>query len=153
MWIRKFLSEAFEHIECRIYIQARMALNLQDIIQTVNDIVNEQAIIRNNMQQLNNVKILSQTFKIIKASSSKWINDDKRKNCVSCGSSFGMFSRKHHCKACGDIFCNKHCMEILCRPNKQLMPNRNVTNLKIRLCDECKTKYRYYSYVTVPKSQ
>ena len=153
LWIRKFLNEAFEHIECRIYIQARMALNLQDMIQTVNDIVTEQQVIRNNIKRNHEKLILNKTFKILKASSPEWIDDNRRKNCCSCGTSFGMFTKKHHCRSCGDIFCNKHCLEVTIQPNRQLMPNRNVTNIRIRLCDECTTKYSYYSYTNIPNDQ
>ena len=71
-----------------------MALNLQDMIQTVNDIVQEQVVIRNNMQRNNQRLILNKTFKILKASSKEWIDDSKRRSCCSCGTSFGMFTKK-----------------------------------------------------------
>ena len=64
LWIRKFLSEAFEHIECRIYVQARMALNLQDIIQIINDIIQEQQVIRetNEKSRQNGILMIKLNF-------------------------------------------------------------------------------------------
>eukprot|EP00035_Acanthoeca_spectabilis_P015814 m.317691 g.317691 ORF g.317691 m.317691 type:complete len:1106 (-) comp16437_c0_seq5:132-3449(-) len=37
---------------------------------------------------------------------STWLPDDLVDNCKTCDLEFGCFSRKHHCRLCGDIFCN-----------------------------------------------
>lgn len=37
------------------------------------------------------------------------------KNC-SCRTEFGVFTRKHHCRACGQIFCDK------CAYKQMLLP-------------------------------
>lgn len=36
-----------------------------------------------------------------------WLNDAVVDNCYNCQSKFTLFNRKHHCRACGKIFCNK----------------------------------------------
>lgn len=35
----------------------------------------------------------------------KWAEDDAVKQCAKCAVAFGYFLRKHHCRACGQIFC------------------------------------------------
>ena len=37
----------------------------------------------------------------------RWIPDDHQPNCRSCGAQFTLFNRRHHCRACGHIVCNK----------------------------------------------
>jgi len=37
-------------------------------------------------------------------SAPEWAEGD---NCYRCRVEFGMFTRKHHCRACGQIFCDK----------------------------------------------
>jgi hypothetical protein len=34
-----------------------------------------------------------------------WIMDSETNNCMSCEVSFGLFTRKHHCRQCGEIVC------------------------------------------------
>ncbi|GAB4848448.1 hypothetical protein Ancab_003150 [Ancistrocladus abbreviatus] len=36
-----------------------------------------------------------------------WVPDEAVSKCTSCGVNFGPFVRKHHCRNCGDIFCDK----------------------------------------------
>jgi len=37
----------------------------------------------------------------------QWVPDSERSNCNSCKSKFGITLRKHHCRICGEIYCNK----------------------------------------------
>lgn len=39
----------------------------------------------------------------------EWVPDSERSHCVACSKSFGLFVRRHHCRYCGDIFCNRCC--------------------------------------------
>lgn len=38
-----------------------------------------------------------------------WIPDDRRSNCSDCNTEFGLITRRHHCRACGEVFCSKCC--------------------------------------------
>ncbi len=35
-----------------------------------------------------------------------WMPDNLCKTCYNCGESFTIYRRKHHCRICGQIFCN-----------------------------------------------
>src|SRR3989338_1266398 len=36
---------------------------------------------------------------------SYWVLDDYRPKCVGCSTEFGVFTRRHHCRGWGEIFC------------------------------------------------
>eukprot|EP01065_Artemidia_motanka_P051771 TRINITY_DN9182_c0_g2_i2.p1 TRINITY_DN9182_c0_g2~~TRINITY_DN9182_c0_g2_i2.p1 ORF type:complete len:496 (+),score=150.90 TRINITY_DN9182_c0_g2_i2:48-1490(+) len=36
-----------------------------------------------------------------------WVSDKETKNCSSCGQSFTIMRRRHHCRSCGDVFCSE----------------------------------------------
>lgn len=35
----------------------------------------------------------------------RWVNDDSVIKCFNCEYNFNVFTRKHHCRVCGNIFC------------------------------------------------
>ena len=35
-----------------------------------------------------------------------WIDDESVTRCCQCGTPFSLFTRKHHCRNCGRIFCH-----------------------------------------------
>ncbi|KAL1139419.1 hypothetical protein AAG570_006403 [Ranatra chinensis] len=39
----------------------------------------------------------------------EWIPDKEISNCMKCRTKFGFTTRKHHCRRCGQIFCNDCC--------------------------------------------
>lgn len=41
-----------------------------------------------------------------KAESTRWQLDDAALSCPGCGDDFGVFTRKHHCRKCGGIYCD-----------------------------------------------
>ena len=40
------------------------------------------------------------------AAQKNWLPDDASKGCVGCNKAFSFSRRKHHCRACGRLFCN-----------------------------------------------
>ena len=36
---------------------------------------------------------------------SHWVPDGERLNCSLCDMEFGLWTRRHHCRKCGDVFC------------------------------------------------
>jgi len=59
-----------------------------------------------------------------------WIPDEAVAKCTSCGTDFGAFVRRHHCRNCGEIFCDK-CTQgrIALTADEQAIP--------VRVCDRC----------------
>ncbi|KAI3411917.1 hypothetical protein GPALN_001975 [Globodera pallida] len=51
-------------------------------------------------------------------------------NCYRCRVEFGVFTRKHHCRACGQIFCDK------CSNKQMLLPQFGIEK-KVRVCEAC----------------
>jgi hypothetical protein len=59
-----------------------------------------------------------------------WVPDEARKNCRDCDRSFHLVRRRHHCRACGDIFCR------WCTSNRITIPRLGYTEY-VRVCDSC----------------
>ncbi|XP_073012375.1 protein FREE1-like [Typha latifolia] len=59
-----------------------------------------------------------------------WVPDEAVNKCTSCGGDFGAFNRRHHCRNCGDIFCDK------CTQGRiALTADENAQ--PVRVCDRC----------------
>ncbi|XP_074302414.1 protein FREE1-like [Silene latifolia] len=59
-----------------------------------------------------------------------WVPDEAVNKCTSCGSNFNAFVRKHHCRNCGEIFCDK------CTQGRTpLTLDEDAT--PVRVCDRC----------------
>ncbi|KAL9160582.1 hypothetical protein ABFS82_08G209700 [Erythranthe guttata] len=59
-----------------------------------------------------------------------WVPDEAVTKCKACISDFNAFNRKHHCRNCGDIFCDK-CTQgrITLTADEDAQP--------VRVCDQC----------------
>ena len=72
----------------------------------------------------------------------KWQRDSEVHTCQKCDVKFGVFTRKHHCRQCGRIFCN-NCTKkraVLEFPLKEGSGVRGYSDYrgeKFRVCDEC----------------
>lgn len=58
---------------------------------------------------------------------SKWIPDNQRGSCQACALAFSMTKRRHHCRSCGEVFCDD------CAPPVGLVPPKTAA----RLCEHC----------------
>lgn len=59
-----------------------------------------------------------------------WLKDDEATHCKQCEKEFSISRRKHHCRNCGDIFCNA------CSSNELALPSYPKP---VRVCDTCHT--------------
>ncbi|KAH7427681.1 hypothetical protein KP509_10G054900 [Ceratopteris richardii] len=59
-----------------------------------------------------------------------WVPDEAVTKCSACGSDFGAFLRKHHCRNCGDIFCDK------CTHGRTALTADEDAPV-VRVCDRC----------------
>ncbi|XP_073476831.1 RUN and FYVE domain-containing protein 1 isoform X2 [Aquarana catesbeiana] len=57
-----------------------------------------------------------------------WLKDDEASGCKQCKKEFSISRRKHHCRNCGDIFCNT------CSSNELSLPSYPKP---VRVCDIC----------------
>jgi len=71
----------------------------------------------------------------------KWIADNERNHCQlpGCGRAFGVFTRKHHCRLCGEIFCDEHSRREMPveRPLTQAGREPGGVRRNVRVCDSC----------------
>ncbi|EAL64291.1 hypothetical protein DDB_G0286231 [Dictyostelium discoideum AX4] len=61
----------------------------------------------------------------------KWVEDSHCHNCHKCKASFTLLNRRHHCRRCGLVFCNR------CSSNEAKIPQLNYNFVPVRVCDEC----------------
>ena len=72
----------------------------------------------------------------------EWQRDSEVHTCQKCHVKFGIFTRKHHCRQCGRIFCN-NCTKkraVLEHPLVEGLGHRGSSSYrgeKFRVCDEC----------------
>ncbi|TSO15284.1 RUN and FYVE domain-containing protein 1 [Bagarius yarrelli] len=57
-----------------------------------------------------------------------WLKDDEATQCKQCQKDFSISRRKHHCRNCGDIYCNS------CSSNELALPSYPRP---VRVCDVC----------------
>lgn len=74
------------------------------------------------------------------ASTAIWIPDNASAQCATqnCGTRFGVFTRKHHCRLCGKVFCDK-CTGRRLDIRNPVAEERRVQGLQRnqRVCDGC----------------
>ncbi|XP_077543315.1 RUN and FYVE domain-containing protein 2-like isoform X4 [Haemaphysalis longicornis] len=59
-----------------------------------------------------------------------WTSDKDASSCRRCNKPFSVARRKHHCRSCGEIFCNA------CSDNTMPLPS---SAKPVRVCDDCQT--------------
>ena len=61
----------------------------------------------------------------------RWILDRDCLICFQCNESFSMIRRRHHCRACGGLFCGG------CSRWKKKLPHLGYTDKEARVCKWC----------------
>ena len=72
----------------------------------------------------------------------RWQKDSEVHTCQKCRTEFGFFTRRHHCRVCGGIFCD-HCTrhrKTLDRPLTERGQSEEYGVRDCRVCDNCKDK-------------
>jgi len=60
-----------------------------------------------------------------------WQPDNTTSGCTKCNMTFSLFKRRHHCRHCGKIFCDK------CTVRQTKIPNLGYNDEPVRVCDDC----------------
>jgi len=61
----------------------------------------------------------------------EWESDEKVSKCRNCGVEFSIIKRRHHCRACGKIFCGD------CSNKQGLCGKESKLLEPVRMCDNC----------------
>ncbi len=64
----------------------------------------------------------------------RWLPDAIASDCNLCNTNFGVLTRRHHCRFCGDIYCNSCCYRF-----ELFLP---FYKKKVRICEHCYVKNR-----------
>lgn len=64
------------------------------------------------------------------ASREPWAADADSPSCASCAAPFDLMSRRHHCRRCGVVVCER------CSPRRQAMPEYAYME-PVRVCNAC----------------
>ncbi|XP_021756596.1 protein FREE1-like [Chenopodium quinoa] len=59
-----------------------------------------------------------------------WVPDEAVSKCTGCGGDFSAFNRRHHCRNCGDVFCDK------CTQGRTPLTLEDNAQA-VRVCDRC----------------
>ncbi|EFA85694.1 hypothetical protein PPL_00923 [Heterostelium album PN500] len=65
-----------------------------------------------------------------------WIPDEQEDKCLNCSSQFNTLLRRHHCRQCGNIFCNN------CSSKRQSLPQLHYDR-PVRICNRCSDLAHY----------
>jgi hypothetical protein len=65
--------------------------------------------------------------------SGRWVDDAERLNCGKCEQAFNLVRRRHHCRVCGNIFCNA------CSRTRMVLNVEKISgnSRRQRVCDNC----------------
>lgn len=63
----------------------------------------------------------------------QWIHDSDANECLRCRAEFTAIRRRHHCRACGNIFCHA------CSSKQAPIPKFGIEK-EVRVCDTCYDK-------------
>eukprot|EP00904_Undaria_pinnatifida_P014010 jgi/Undpi1/973/HiC_scaffold_10.g04437.m1 len=64
----------------------------------------------------------------------RWVPDEQNTSCVGCGKDFDWARRRHHCRACGRLYC------YACSRFRALLPRSFGTRDPQRLCQPCNAR-------------
>uniref|UniRef100_A0AAR5NXL0 RUN and FYVE domain-containing protein 2 n=1 Tax=Dendroctonus ponderosae TaxID=77166 RepID=A0AAR5NXL0_DENPD len=122
------------HENGQLKIVADKYATLQEVYYTLKDncLEQEQALeelgveLRDSKLQISELK-----EELTRRSDGAWVDDSAVIHCKACKKEFGLTRRKHHCRNCGDIFCNA------CSDNSMSLPSFSKP---VRVCDDCNVK-------------
>uniref|UniRef100_A0A668AER4 RUN and FYVE domain containing 1 n=1 Tax=Myripristis murdjan TaxID=586833 RepID=A0A668AER4_9TELE len=80
------------------------------------------------LQGLHAVSIKHWIYACFSCQGHAWLKDDEATHCKQCQKEFSISRRKHHCRNCGDIYCNS------CSSNELALPSYPRP---VRVCDVC----------------
>ncbi len=71
----------------------------------------------------------------------KWVDSDIIRLCQLCDVGFGFFTRKHHCRACGGVFCGTCCSKFMSIPESIVKKPVEEANIRTSLTNSIRWLY------------
>jgi FYVE zinc finger len=66
-----------------------------------------------------------------------WRHDTVSEKCQGCQTAFTFFTRRHHCRRCGKIFCNTCSNHTMTVPDALIRPGGGPERGHVRVCNGC----------------
>jgi len=86
----------------------------------------------------------SDSIKVDKKFQSHWMPDQLCRTCYACGTQFTVFRRRHHCRLCGQVFCNR-CSSFFVEIVAGVMNNQLQQHPDVKTIRTCKMCYEQVS--------
>ncbi|KAI7880699.1 hypothetical protein K492DRAFT_162359 [Lichtheimia hyalospora FSU 10163] len=117
---------------------SRPPLSTLDTIESPT--LTEQSSVDSKQQSLNSASSFSEPV-TGPPSRHHWKPDADSTHCAQfgCGTAFGLFERRHHCRKCGDIFCSDHCAQSIRLDQSSRFHPKGILS---RCCNGCANDYR-----------
>jgi hypothetical protein len=71
----------------------------------------------------------------------KWVDSNIIQRCQICDTNFSFFTRKHHCRACGGVFCSTCCNKFMMIPESIIKKPAEEANIKTTLTNSLRWLY------------
>uniref|UniRef100_A0A672IHB5 RUN and FYVE domain containing 1 n=1 Tax=Salarias fasciatus TaxID=181472 RepID=A0A672IHB5_SALFA len=113
-------------LESELRAEREQRQSLQRALQREQDNSVELRTQLQQLQGLNSMEDFKEVNKALKGHA--WLKDDEATQCKQCQKEFSISRRKHHCRNCGDIYCNS------CSSNELALPSYPRP---VRVCDMC----------------
>jgi len=89
------------------------------------------------------IALLAAHENVLSVGPAAWRADDGCDECTLCRQEFTFMTRKHHCRACGEVVCDECSQhrEYLSQPARDGGPGDDVPCTLQRICDACKADF------------
>ncbi len=126
-----------------------------DIKTPRSGVFNRSEIIKNDINDLNSLNYSVYAEKKLSLSKSpdesftnyfpkrndKWVDSNIIHRCQICDTSFSFFTRKHHCRACGGVYCSNCCNKFMIIPEEIITKPTEESNIKTTLTNSFRWLY------------
>jgi hypothetical protein len=117
---RKVFPEEVGDEELAIRLQAEYDAGVEAATQSSHNYDDNNNNNNNNNNNHNHNDDGATAHQSVATLSNPWEFDAEQRNCSYCKDEFNPFNRRHHCRLCGKIFCNK------CSDQRSLVPPSSI---------------------------
>lgn len=144
-------SLALHNDEAKVKIGTEILTLIQEWDAYLGDKVKDDSVIKKEFKNLKNqgyrfppldplIKAVAANF-VDSEAPPDWIDG---KECMICYNAFSVVNRKHHCRACGGVFCQAHSSKTLSLVSLGIL-------IPVRVCDDCYLIHKKNAYSVTQK--